>query len=498
MECKKMTAKLWGLNTLCLTFMFGLSIFYPHYSQDDYSMNYEQPFIGGLLAGKSMRPILGISYWLLSKLKINVVQSQFFFGVILLISFIFCTTKLTLLLVDKMNAVNDAPKTMLINLATLFLLGNAFVSEWMYFAEAYIQWAIAVLGLTMSITALAKCGKKKIYFIYSTAFLFLAIGSYQIIAVQFAVIALFIVYAEQGGKVNKATLIKAARAASIGILAMACNIFVSKPIGILLGYNDSASRMAIDFKLLGDILVDFIKKQRIVWIDGMGTLPQWSMPIVCILLLANILLRQKKIQNLLWCLAIWLTAEGMLCSVEIMQGHCSLAARKSVPIFAVMSVLVWMNVYTQQNDFSIKANVVYLIPSVFLLINFVEVQINAVDVIKTNAIDKEIIMQINKKIQTYENNTGITVTTIGFTPDQNKSYKYYDVLVNNVVGDFALRSFSTTWSDYHSFYYITGRSLNWVNVPEEYKAQFTSMDWSTLLLEEQMVFEQDAVWICVY
>lgn len=404
MECKKKEAKLWVLNIFCLTIMFGLSIFYPHYSQDDYYMYYGQPFTGGLLAGKSMRPILGISYWLLSKINVNVVHSQFFFGVILLISFIFCTTKLTLLFADKMNAVNDAKKIMLINLASLFLFGNAFVSEWVYFAEAYIQWIIAILGLTMSITALAKRGKKKFYFIYSTVFLFLAVGSYQIVAVQFAVIALFMVYIEQGGRINKITLIKAAQAASIGILAVACNIIVSKPIGILLGYNDSATRMAIDFKMLGNILVDFIKKQRIVWIDGMGTLPHWSMPIVCILLLANILLRQKKIQNLLWCIAIWLTAEGMLCAVEIMQGFCSLAARKSVPIFAVLSVLVWMNVYTQQNDFSIKSHVVYSILSLFLLINFIEVQINALDVIKTNAIDKEIIMQINNKIQTYENN----------------------------------------------------------------------------------------------
>ena len=84
MNAKAMARWLMAANLLCLTVMFGMYVFYPHYATDDYNNYYCSMELGGVHAYVSMRPIVGIVWWILAKLGINFVRDQVFFGILLL------------------------------------------------------------------------------------------------------------------------------------------------------------------------------------------------------------------------------------------------------------------------------------------------------------------------------------------------------------------------------------------------------------------------------
>ncbi len=499
MNAKAMARWLMAANLLCLTVMFGMYVFYPHYATDDYNNYYCSMELGGVHAYVSMRPIVGIVWWILAKLGINFVRDQVFFGILLLFSMAFLTTKLTLLVAEKMNKAQDLKNIVMLNMGSLFLTGNAFTSEYFWYASSYIAWMIAFTGVTLSLLYLAKEDHLVKNSVISLIWLFIAVGSYQVIAIQYAAIVLFIVYMKQNRKIDKAALLKLLRAALILMIAMACNMLIAKPIGIMLGHPDAGTtRVGFDFHLVFDILHNYIMKaQPAIWIDCMGTLPRASMLMVCLLLLVACTVCSKHaVLNFIWAMAVCFTVDGMIGAIQILQGWFYPTLRTYAPIFSIVTIFIWMNVY---NEHCMKKNKIVLATGIlFLAVNFIEIQVNAIDVIKTNTMDKECIRQIDASMQSYENRTGIQINKIGFIPDASRSFKYDVILSNHIIGDLGERAFVTSWSDCNSIRFYTGRELQRVDVPEPYASQLSSADWTAMQLDEQMIFDHDAVYIAVY
>lgn len=496
----KATAKwLMAANLLCVTVMFGMYVFYPHFATDDYNNYYISNDIGGAHAYVSMRPTVGIACWLLAKLGVNFVRDQVFFGILLLLSMVFLTTKLTLLVAEKMNKMQDIKSIILLNMGSFFLIGNAFTSEYFWYSSAYIAWMIAFTAVTFSLAYLGKEEKRVKNSIISFIWLFVAVGSYQVIAIQYTAIVLFIVYMEQDRKINKATFTKLLRAALILIMAMACNMLIARPVGVMLGYPDvGTTRVGFDFDLVFDILRNYIvTAQPAIWIDCMGTLPRASMLIVCLfLLVACTVCSKHAVLNFIWAVTVCFTVDGMIGAIQILQGWFYLTLRTYAPIFSIFTILIWMNVYNEHC--MKKIEIVFAASSLFLVVNFIETQVNALDVIKTNTMDKECARQIDEKMRSYENSTGIPITKIGFIADASMPLKHEAILSNHIIGDLGERAFVASWSDCNSIRYYTGRQLQRVDVPEPYASQLSSQDWTTLQLDEQMVFEGDTVYVAVY
>lgn len=500
MMSTKATAKwLTVANLLCITFIFGTYVFYPHYSADDYNNYFISNDIGGIHAYVSMRPTVGIVCWLLAKLGVNFVRDQVFFGILLLLSMAFLTTKLTLLAAEKMDKMQDVKSIILLNIGSLFLTGNAFTSEYFWYSSAYIGWLIAFTGVTISLTYLAKEEHLIRNSLLSFFWIFIAVGSYQVIAIQYAAIVLFIVYIEQDGKINSKTCGKLARAVLILVSAMGCSMLISRPVGIMLGHSDvGVTRVGFDVHLLLNILRDYIMKAQIaIWIDGMGTLPRACMLLVFLFLLAACTVCGKHpVLNFIWAMTVCFTVDGMIGAIQILQGWFYLTLRTYAPIFSIFTILIWMIVYNEHRMKKIK--IVFAVTGLFLAVNVIEIQINALDVIKTNTVDKECIRQIDEKMRSYENSTGIPLTKIGFIADASMPLKHTALLSNHIIGDLGERAFVTSWSDCNSIRYYTGRWLQRVDVPEPYASQLSSQDWTTLQLDEQMIFDRDTVYLAVY
>ena len=64
--------------------------------------------------------------------------------------------------------------------------------------------------------------------------------------------------------------------------------------------------------------------------------------------------------------------------------------------------------------------------------------------------------------------------------------------------DVCLRAISIDWARPYALAYYTGAGYSQVDVPDEVKAHFSSLDWDTINLEEQMIFDNEVCYICIF
>lgn len=117
------------------------------------------------------------------------------------------------------------------------------------------------------------------------------------------------------------------------------------------------------------------------------------------------------------------------------------------------------------------------------------------DALISNACDRLWAEQVECRIEAYEQREGIQVTKIGFVPDQSMQWQWGDI---SYPWDVCLRAISIDWARPYFLSYYTGAGYSQVDVPDEVKAHFSSLDWDTINLEEQMIFDNEVCYICIF
>lgn len=494
--------KIFVFNLAFFFIVLGNTVYNIHYSTDDYNLYYEHGYPWWIVT-MSSRFVLATVYWILDILHVNVVETQFFFGILLMLAFAFVTTRLTILVAQKLKIDKEKHNLILLNIGTLFLFANAFLSEWLYFTAAYTQWIISVICMPFAIEYALKQDNKIKNSIFALFFLFCIAGSYQTMLIQYAIIVMFIIGFEQNGKIDKKGILELIRTGLLAILAIGFNVFIAKIVPYLIDNIEGKLRINFDLADIKLITEQFIKAQKSLWIDGLGSLPEGSMLVFFALLMLVILLKsitekRKILKEIFWGGLIISVAELMLLMIQIMQGFCWLPQRVCMPLFSLFSVAIWYIIFLFNNSQKGKyLTAIVVISIAFLGINIWNIQVNMSDIEKMNALDQECINEIDRKIQHYEDTTGIIINKIGFTPDAEMTVRYYFMQTNNTVSDI-VRAFSRSWSDCTSICFYTGRNLTRVEVPEKIKRQFLEKNWDVLDLDEQLIFDNDTVYLAVY
>ena len=488
------------LCNICFFFLLiGNAVFNVHYSTDDYQIFYSHGY-PWYMAITSYRPILATCYWILDLIHINVVKYQVFLGIVLLISFVFSTSKITFIIKDKIKTKNSLKNTIVVNLGTLFIYGNAFISEWFYFTEAYIQWIIVTIFTALAIECVFREQKRIINYLLTLFCLIFIAGSYQVALIQYAVIVLFIILIEQ--KKIKDIFRELVRTESLVAIAIGIILVCSKMLGYLKHYNTSEARINFSVGSIKTIFIQFIRVQYRIWIEALGTLPKWILAVYLLIFSISFIWIRKKEKKKIFTFLIGSglicgLVEGMLCIIQIMQGFCWVPMRVCVPIFTIFSILIWNWVRIFEKISILYKKIFVGIWSVFLLINVWNIQVNSLDIIKMNTLDRSSILSVEQMIENYERSTGNIIKKIGFCPDANMTVRYYAYQKNDTTSDI-VRAFSRSWSDYSSINFYTGREYERVEVPSEIAKQFASKDWQSLQMNEQMMFDGDTVYIAVY
>ena len=108
--------------------------------------------------------------------------------------------------------------------------------------------------------------------------------------------------------------------------------------------------------------------------------------------------------------------------------------------------------------------------------------------------DKLIAQQIIKEIEEYEKSTGNEITAIGVANDKNYTM-YYDGQPS--LRCFNVRGFGTSWAVKEVIATYSGKEYKNATVPEEVSNEFLSKDWDNYD-EEQLVFDEKNLYICIY
>ena len=65
-------------------------------------------------------------------------------------------------------------------------------------------------------------------------------------------------------------------------------------------------------------------------------------------------------------------------------------------------------------------------------------------------------------------------------------------------GVFIEKAYVTVWSDIGTFNFYSGLSLEKRKVPNSIIEYFQQKNWDVFDQSEQLIFEDDTVWVCIY
>ena len=117
--------------------------------------------------------------------------------------------------------------------------------------------------------------------------------------------------------------------------------------------------------------------------------------------------------------------------------------------------------------------------------------------ISTNLLDRNIAMAILNKIENYEKETNAEIKNMGIDYDTNLEFYYNGTQIYRCLN---LKSLATDWAiePILKIYGNKEEHLKLVEVPEEiHNKYFKNKNW-TNYSEEQIVFEGDTMYICIY
>ena len=131
---------------------------------------------------------------------------------------------------------------------------------------------------------------------------------------------------------------------------------------------------------------------------------------------------------------------------------------------------------------------------VFLFGQYLSFQRVIIDRYKGNEADRLYIETIGQAIREYEQESGTEVTKVAVCQDAHVPDSWVEFTSDRYS---RARSLNRTWSDIDSLNYYLGRKLKRADDNEAVREQFAGKDWNAFS-REQLVFEGDTLYLCVY
>lgn len=494
---------LFGLNFLVCMVAMGLFIGNNIFSVDDYWAFFHQKDSIQTNIEQNLRPISSGVYYLMDFAGINMVEQQTVFGILLVLVIAWVMTRISLEILEAVKAENEVTKILFIDGGTLLLFINAAWSEYLYYSAVYLTWILAVLGTAYAAICIGKEKKVLWNWLVGTAALTITAGSYQTFIAQYAYIVMTIIFIRNEGRVTHKSVFAVFRAVMAAIMAMGINLLLVRFLAYV-GITGTNSRMSVNLSEMSGLIADMCRAQGTIWVEGMGMYTRYALAMILLLLLGVLIwVMHKEKADLLKegaCVAfVMISGQCVMYAAQIMQGFIRVTNRGMMSIFGVYTVEIWILCYYAGSvKWEKLRRIGILLTGMFLIWGITEINEVATDIIKTNVISQCYIEEINKRICKYEQENGLIVTKIGFCSDENISYRYYRFINTSAYGDMCANPFLAQWSDINSIYYYTGRNYERAVVPEDVIEYFGNQNWDEADWDEQLIFDNEALYICVF
>ena len=359
----------------------------------------------------------------------------------------------------------------------------------------YIEKGVMTLAILFSVLAVDEFVKslknktKKKNFILSIVYMCLSIFCYQgVVAIYIILATLFVI---KYSKNTKEFIINTLKSLVIYGIPALINVFVVKFIFVGSRVNGNINFAESMAKIKHGIFSMF---------ETYNILPKYFFISMFLILFTIAIMEcirnsKHKIISIIGLVYLDVVIVASTIAPFIMQNSASIwfVSRSTYGFASILAIqIVYIFMYIDKDK--VIEYLIIMLSIIILALTFYRFIKIEIDHYILNYEDKTICQNIGKKINEYEENTGIKVNKISLYKDKNVRYSYKNLFVS---GDINITCFVTAWSDANAICYFNNIKLEKVDNNNNLKEYFNKKDWDDFN-DEQIIFENDTVNICVF
>lgn len=483
--------KLFFLYLFNLIALFPLIVFYhPHYSVDTYGIQYygEEIHLDAFIG--SFRYFGALLYKIFSLFGHNPIINPLPDIIFYIFTASIIVTALTITLYKHLE-LNSNIKYLIINFCVLITVVNVWFCNILTFPEciALTSFGLAFCFIAIILFIKHTSSNNLLHIILSSICLILSMAVYQQYVTVFAIY--IIAYCcKDVIMVDKIKQIVIKYLKPIAMIFISCVIYFVVGIFIQNVLSVKANeRVDLSLSTIFENLIYFVTKQR-SFLKGRGYFETDILTIcylaVFIIWLISLIFYWKKNRKTLKCVIIGLSfIAGYSCSYLLGLISTSHGIRTMFGLFSVFALFAIGAIILSQNKY---------IPRILLIILFSVYSMNivkdvtmSINQVKTNVYDSVYADSITNYINDYEKKEKIQIKNISYSFDSVNSRTNFS---SDVYTSYAFEAMLLLKSD---------TPYTFIKMPDEiYNENFASKDWEYFNPEEQMIFDNDILYLCIY
>lgn len=485
------------MYTFFVMLMFAVIIcsnfFRMHFSQDTYCINVDYGYDRYIKHFLSIGRILGAVQMFITK-KLNIPFETMVIG-----SSVSATILLTLswfmlysytIKIAKIG--ENKKKQLLIAGITFSIIFNFCTFETLVFAEAIVL-AFSILCATLASCIYTSNLKRKN--IYTAILIFLTILAYQTSTSLFLIITLVFIAFKNKGNI-KEILKKSIYVGLIYGVSMILGLLITKFLGNYLNWVERETTLLSIKEMIQTIFkyLDFIVIKNF-YIEPKG----WNFIVIIFLTIIFIaqVIKSKKYFHILE----YIVLVALCCIIPILPLMAipikdQYMETRMAMVFGALAgtLLLYLILVMKADETKVIKDIISIITITLFVINSIYFIRSSSENIATGYIDRNIAKSIIYNIEKYEKENNIKLKKIVVGYDKKPIY-YYEgqIMLRSTNG----RGLATNFTVAPLIEYYCGEKYDWYVSQEEIDERFLEKNWDAYS-EEQLVFEGDTLYLCVY
>lgn len=481
-----------------ITLLFCQNFLQMHFSSDTYvlyDLGYMQyPSEYFLLDGRLISTLVCYLGGLLNlPIPVYIIAMDF-------IGIIFIATSIYLInnILEKIIKPEKNITKVLLIAASFILILNQFTLEYLLFPESAVM-CLGVLFNVIAIKIMVDNPKHKYLKIFLSL---LVVGfSYQGLLNMFPVLAILIyivkhIKDKREFKIReKEFIIEMVKLAIIVLVVLGISLAAVKIGTTLLDSNQNRmihlkNEKAIEMRK--ETVAEYMDE---LWNKTMYMLPDHTNTIILIISFI-LMFAMKTKKDVIVKYVLLLVSSFVMCIVPMFIFNTGIAGRVNEPLTMLWGASLIILLTQSMNLKKIKViNCVYSFIIISFIVNNIFIMQNITEHIASNRVEENMGKTIKYAIEKYEGETGKKVTKFSYVYD--KSPQQYAVGIRSI-GSMTERKLACSWSILQAMNYYCERKFERVKMPTRiYIDKFLDKDYKEFS-EEQIVFEDDTIYMLVY
>lgn len=485
------------MYTFFVMLMFAVIIcsnfFRMHFSQDTYCINVDYGYDRYIKHFLSIGRILGAVQMFITK-KLNIPFETMVIG-----SSVSATILLTLswfilysytIKIAKIG--ENKKKQLLIAGITFSIIFNFCTFETLVFAEAIVL-AFSILCATLASCIYTSNLKRKN--VYTAILIFLTILAYQTSTSLFLIITLVFIAFKNKGNI-KEILKKSIYVGLIYGVSMILGLLITKFLGNYLNWVERETTLLSIKEMIQTIVkyLDFIVIKNF-YIEPKG----WNFIVIIFLTIIFIaqVIKSKEYFHILE----YIVLVALCCIIPILPLMAipikdQYMETRMAMVFGELAgtLLLYLILVMKADETKVIKDIISIITITLFVINSIYFIRSSSENIATGYIDRNIAKSIIYNIEKYEKENDIKLKKIIVGYDKKPIY-YYEgqIMLRSTNG----RGLATNFTVAPLIEYYCGEKYDWYVSQEEIDERFLEKNWDAYS-EEQLVFDGDTLYLCVY